>query len=179
MSDETLQTDFNKFGSGEFEFGKWPTPFADAAIEILELVHSPRRRWPDDAAFHYRMGSLLRSHYDVDLVARIYVYEPDKVYRVAFDRISAMRLLDEGGLLELWAKTEELGGRPGQTTFRVRNHAWTAESIVSFLATDGWSFVIASDNECLEVVSANPPVIDEEPLEASSPDCHERGEGDR
>jgi hypothetical protein len=74
-----------------------------------------------------------------------------------------MRLLDEGGLLEFWEKTKELGGRPGKTTFRVRNHAWTDESFVSFLATnDGWSFVIASDNECLEVLSANPPTITEE-----------------
>lgn len=167
MSDATSEADIHKFGSGEFEFGEWATPFADADIEILEFVHSPRRPWPDDAPFHYRMGSLLRSHNDADLVARIYVYEPEKVYRVTFDRISAVRLLDEGGLLEIWAKTEELGGRPGQTTFLVRNHAWTEESVLSFLATDGWSFIIASDNECLEVVSANPPRIEEESSETS------------
>lgn len=162
MSGPTSQTETFKFGSGVFEFGEWKTPFADATIEVLEVVHSPPRRWPEAAAPHYRTNSLLRSHAAADLVARIYAYGLDKIFRVTFDTIEAMRLLDEGGLVELWAKTEALGGRPAQTTFRARNHAWTEESVLSFLATDGWSFMIASDNECLEVVSTNPPVIVEE-----------------
>lgn len=93
---------------------------------------------------------------------RVYLYESDKIYRVTFDAISAVRLLDEGGLLEFWGKTAEFGSRPGRTTFRVRNHGWTKESPISFLCSDGWSFVIASQNECLEVVSTDPPKIAEE-----------------
>ncbi|MGQ3278712.1 MAG: hypothetical protein ACT6WE_19475, partial [Shinella sp.] len=138
------------------------TPFTDASIEILEVAYAPRRPWPANQLPHYRTNSLLREHDDSDLVARIYSYDANKIYRVAFPWVSAMRLLDEGGLLEFWGKTKELGSRPGQTTFRVRNHAWTRESLLSFLVTDGWSFVVASDNECLEVLSVAPPTITEE-----------------
>lgn len=146
-----------KFGSGEFEFGEWVTPFTDAEIEILEVLYSPKRER------HYRIDSLLPEHDDRDLVARIYIPDTDKIYRVVFPWISAMRLLDEGGLMELWVKTREFGGRPGQTTFRVRNHAWVRESFASFMSTDdGWSFVIASRNECLEVLTMTAPIITEE-----------------
>lgn len=102
-----------------------------------------------------------------DLVARVCSLDTKSIYRLVFPAIAAMRLLDEGGLLEFWQKTQKLGGRPGLTTFRVRNHAWAHESVVSFLGSDGWSFVIASDNECLEVVSVSAPIITEE--RASSP----------
>jgi hypothetical protein len=129
------------FGSGEFEFGEWPTPFTDAAVEILDVTYG------------------LQAQDARSLVARVRTRDPQTIYRIEFAAISAMRLVDEGGLVAFWQKTAELGGRPGRTTFRVRNHAWTLESVVSFLATDGWSFVIASDDECLEVVSATAPTI--------------------
>ncbi|MBX3582547.1 MAG: hypothetical protein KF810_11670 [Rhizobiaceae bacterium] len=130
-----------QFGSGRFEFGEWTTPFTDAEVEILEVAY----------AANEQDGS--------DLVARIHARDTNTIYRLVFPTIAAMRLLDEGGLLQFWQKTSELGGRPGRTTFRVRNHAWTRESVVSFLASDGWSFVIASENDCLEVVSATVPTI--------------------
>jgi hypothetical protein len=129
------------FGSGDFEFGEWTTPFTDAAVEILEVVYAALGQ----------DGS--------ELVARIRARDANTTYRVAFRTIAAVRLLDEGGLLEFWQKTADLGGRPGRTTFRVRNHAWTRESVLSFLVSDGWSFVIASDTECLEVVSVSVPTI--------------------
>lgn len=148
-----------KFGSGEFEFGEWATPFTDAAVEILEIAYAPRDTGPH---MPVHAPSHLRGQDGRDLVARVHARDAKSIYRVVFPVIAAMRLLDEGGLIELWQKTQELGGRPGRTTFRVRNHAWTHESVVSFLASDGWSFVIASDDECLEVVSLTAPIITEE-----------------
>jgi hypothetical protein len=159
MSDPESTDPRDPFGTGRFKFGEWVTPFTDARIEILEVVHSPIRPWPAGDAPHYRTNSLLREHDDNDLVARIYAYDAKAIYRVKFASISAMRLLDEGGLAELWEETEAFGGRPGQTTFRVRNHAWTSESVLSFIETGGWSFVIASANECLEVVSSVAAII--------------------
>lgn len=128
-------------GAGAFAFGEWRTPFTDAAVEIHDLRYAPRER---DRA---------------ELVVRVHVREAGVTYRVVFPTIAAMRLLDEGGLLDFWQQTERLGGRPGRTCFRVRHHAWTRESPVSFLASDGWSFVIASEDDCLEVVSASAPTI--------------------
>ena len=129
------------FGSGEFEFGEWVTPFTDAAVDILEVKYGG----------HGQGGS--------ELVVRLHARDENATYRLVFPTIAAVRLLDESGLLEFWQKTSDLGGRPGRTTFRVRNHAWTRESPLSFQPTDGWSFVIASDNECLEVVSVAAPAI--------------------
>jgi hypothetical protein len=144
MSGLEGSTTGGKFGSGEFEFGEWSTPFTDAAVVILDVTYAPRAQ----------NGG--------ELVARVHARDADTIYRLVFPTIAAMRLLDEGGLLEFWQKTEELGRRPGRATFRIRNHAWARESVVSFLASDGWSFVIASDDECLEVVSATVPTITEE-----------------
>jgi hypothetical protein len=73
--------------------------------------------------------------------------------------VIAFRVLDEHGLDEFWEKTTELGGRPGRTTFRVRNHLWTKESPLSFLGTDGWSFVLVTNSDCIEVVCKAPPVV--------------------
>lgn len=151
-----------KFGSGEFEFGEWTTPFTDAPVEILEVAYAPRGTEP-----HMLVHASSRDQEGRDLVARVCSLDTKSIYRLVFPAIAAMRLLDEGGLLEFWQKTQKLGGRPGLTTFRVRNHAWAHESVVSFLGSDGWSFVIASDNECLEVVSVSAPIITEE--RASSP----------
>jgi hypothetical protein len=148
-----------KFGSGAFEFGEWTTPFTDAAVDILEVSYAPGPAPPPPA--HRHAASPLREHDGSDLVVRVHDRDAGVTYRLAFPTIAAMRLLDEGGLLEIWQKTTELGGRPGRTTFRVRNHAWTNESVLSFLASDGWSFVIASDDACLEVVSATAPAITE------------------
>jgi hypothetical protein len=40
-----------------------------------------------------------------------------------------------------------LGGRPGQTTFRVRNHDWSKEGLLPWLhgTEEGWSYVIAHE----------------------------------
>ena len=129
---------------GDFEFGGWTTPFTDIAVQILDVSYAPR------------------AQNGTQLVARIYVPERGATYRLVFPTIAAMRLLDECGLLEFWQKTEELGGRPGQTSFRVRNHAWAHESVLSFLPSNGWSFVIATEDDCLEVVSQIAPTITEE-----------------
>ena len=80
---------------------------------------------------------------------------------MTFSEVSAFRALDEGGLPEFWWETKARGGRPGLTTFRVRNHAWSHESFLSFFhgTAEGWSHVIATDGLCVEVVARNPPEI--------------------
>jgi hypothetical protein len=80
-----------------------------------------------------------------------------------FQQVSAFRVLDEHGLMEFWGETTRQGGMPAQSTFRVRNHGWTKESMLSFLPTDGWSYVVATDFDCVEIVSANPPLVTLEP----------------
>jgi hypothetical protein len=133
-----------QFGDGKFAFSSWPTPFENAKIELRRVTYRPRS---------------LSALDDDDLIISVGVRDANLVYRLTFRVVTAFRVLDEGGLVQLWAKTEEMGGRPGRTTFRVRNHHWSKESIVSFLPTDGWSYLIASDDECVEIVTRIPPTI--------------------
>ncbi len=117
----------------------WRTPFENARVE-LERVE-----------YLYLQGGALRFW--------VRDYDASSLYLVFFEVVSAFRVLDEHGLLELWEKTSELGGRPAARTFKVRNHAWTKESPITFLASDGWSYIMATDFDCIEIVSVTPPEI--------------------
>lgn len=136
------------FGDGKFEFGRWETPFENTSVDVIDLAWGAGPLWP--------------------LVVRVQVAGSDEatqaddpLCRVTFSEVSAFRALDEGGLPEFWWETKARGGRPGLTTFRVRNHAWSHESFLSFFhgTAEGWSHVIATDGLCVEVVARNPPEI--------------------
>ncbi|WP_154674637.1 hypothetical protein [Mesorhizobium erdmanii] len=127
----------NHFGDGAFAFQPWKTPFENSDIELVDVAYSEGRA----------------------LIFRVRAHESGSIYRVCFEHVSAFRVLDEHGLLELWEKTRESGGRPARTTFQVRNHLWTKESTISFVTSDGWSYVVASHFDCVEVVTANLPSI--------------------
>lgn len=125
------------FGDGAFAFGAWHTPFESMQVELAGVEYEATGR----------------------LAFRVVTIGEGAVFRATFDAVSAFRVLDEHGLDELWRKTAEMGGRPGPTTFRVRNHLWTKESPISFLRSDGWSFVVATDFDCIEIVAADEPSI--------------------
>jgi hypothetical protein len=127
----------NLFGDDKFAFEVWRTPFEDSDIQL--------------AGLNYSEGEALSF--------RVRVQETGSTYRIFFERVSAFRVLDEHGLLELWEKTKELKGRPASTTFKIRNHLWTKESPISFAHSDGWSFVVASDAACVEIVARTAPTI--------------------
>ncbi len=126
------------YGDNQFRFAEWKTAFADAHIDLLDVRY--------DAG----TGTL-----------RFRISDPgtDEIHSIAFPYVSAFRVLDEHGLLELWRMTETLGGRPARTTFKVRNNSWCRESVISFLPSDGWSYVLATEGDCIEIVSATEPSI--------------------
>ncbi len=125
------------FGDGRFSFAPWNTPVAELSVEVVSIEYS---------------GSS-------SLVIRIGVPATGQLWRVTFASVSAFRVLDEHGLLQIWEETAKAAGRPARTTFRVRNHLWTKESVVTFLATDGWSYLLATEDTCVEVVSALEPDV--------------------
>jgi hypothetical protein len=123
--------------------------------------YGPMTRKEDEAEWEAR--SLLRSPFEATLVLLVRIHqtnagEPgyfdDPLYRVTFQEASAFRVLDEGGLSEFWHQTKPLGGRPGQTTFRVRNHDWFSESLLpwnhfEFLSL-GYGAYLAFYDRCRE-----------------------------
>ena len=100
------------------EFAVWSTPIADETdVELLSLTFNAVER---------KLEAVLQGS--------------DGWVLAFFTDVEAFRMLDEGGLMQLWAASAEQP-RPNPTTFRVRGHRWTQESeIVFHLGTnDGWS----------------------------------------
>ena len=133
--------DFNSEGT---EFSRWETPFEHAKVWVRDVVY-------DEGALSFRVKVWL-SETGASL-------DPELAYSVTFAEVSAFRVLDEGGLPDFWTQAPDGGQRA--TSFRVRNHRWAMESSLSFFhgTDEGWSYVISTDAECIEVLSRNAPVI--------------------
>jgi len=152
-----------RFGNGAFEFSQWQTPFENSRIAVLEVAYHSDISLPNQYQSGHQHQSFFKSSWEAKLEIRLYAYDGNCIYRVSFDAVSAFRVLDEHGLTQLWERTAELGGHPGQTTFKVRNHLWAEESLISFPgAQDGWLFVIASDWDCVKIVALTQSTILEE-----------------
>ena len=158
------------WGDGSFEFGRWETPFENTDVELMEIAWGGGPLWRKEHRRGWARRSLLKSPYDARLTVLVRIHETnadesgyvaDPLYRVSFVDVAAFRVLDEGGLSDFWHHTKVLGGRPGQSTFRVRNHDWFKESLLPWIhgSQDGWSFVVATTGDCIEVVALEPPEI--------------------
>jgi hypothetical protein len=87
--------------------------------------------------------------------------EKRAIFRVSSPDSFTFRVLDEHGLVDLWHATSEQGGRPGQSTFGVRNHGWHRESELSFAMSNAdHSFMVATGWACLEIVAGLPPSVE-------------------
>ena len=76
-----------------------------------------------------------------------------------FERVSAFRVLDEHGLVELWNASKN-EARPASTTFKVKGHLWQTESELSWIMENcEYSFMVATLWDCLEVVADCEPDI--------------------
>ncbi len=145
----------------EVEFQPWETSFKNGDITILEVRYGNGGACIEDKNLGIRFKIPATSACDdAGLFVRLFHLETRTVFRIVFEDVSAFRVLDEHGLTELWQATSTQGGRPDKTTFKVRGHAWPKESPVSFVTSNGWSFVIATDWTCVEVVCKEAPRIE-------------------
>ena len=164
MSDNAM------WGDGTIEFSRWETPFENDGkfVDIGEIVHGPEElpNWVWDPP-----PSLLKNPAEASLIALVDVqkrqgFAPPVVYKVVFEGVRSFRVVDESALQEFWGAMGDKGlllGTPLRppATFRVRNHVWSRDAVFSFMreTDDGWSYVIATDNQCLEVLALEPPDI--------------------
>lgn len=122
------------------QFAEWTTGFENDTLSLVSLGLSEERV----------------------LSAVFFSHEKNQQVRFTFIDARAFRILDEGCLLELWAASKKKP-RPAQSTFRVRGHAWQAESPLAwFHGSDqsGFSYLVATDWDCLEVIVYDPPTIE-------------------
>jgi len=121
------------------QFAEWQTIVQDDDLSLVSL----------NLTNDHTLTATFSSHQQQSEVAFI------------FSNARAFRVLDEGGLLELWQAFKEKP-RPAQSTFRVRGHQWQSESPLAWiLGADEpyFSYMIATDWDCLEVVAFDPPEI--------------------
>ena len=129
------------FGNGEPELSRWETPFENAKLWVLGVTYE-QRTLIVDVVVYWSDGEPL---------------SPEPLYSIRFDEVDAFRVFDERGLPGLPAQTSDTG----DSTFRVRNLPWSEESFLSFWqgTVDGWSFMIATEADCVEILARNPPKI--------------------
>ena len=87
--------------------------------------------------------------------------EKEAIVRVSSNHVIAFRVLDEAGLVDLWAAWPAQR-KPGRTTFRATGHKWTEESFLAFLDGSGkprFSYFVSTGDLCLELVCYNEPVV--------------------
>lgn len=126
--------------AGGVQFSAWSTDVENDDLRLLSLSLSEKRV----------------------LTAMFFSREKDRRVRFTFVDARAFRVLDEGGLVELWTASKT-SSRPAETTFRVRGHSWQAESPLAWVhGSDdtGFSYFVATDWDCLEVVVAEQPTVE-------------------
>ena len=139
------------------EFEGWQTPFTGGKVFLVDLSWG-RENWElttSDGKKYQVAGD--SKHRNNDLIARIFHKESESLFEVHYDWVSGFRCLDEHGLDELWgSRSKGLG-----CTFRVKGHGWHRESpLTFFMGNKGeWSHMIVTQDDCLEVVCADTPMI--------------------
>lgn len=154
------------------EFAEWDTPFKVGDVTVLDLRQQTGKWWIEDQKENLRFElPKIADVGDADLVVRVFHVATSTVYAVTFHDVGAFRLLDEHGLTELWSSEANRLGHPARSSFKVRRHQWSKESEVTFqmYATDEWSYVIATDWECVEVVCRETPVVEIETVVKGAP----------
>lgn len=141
--------------SKKVEIGKWETPFIEGDLWIVSVDWGYQRFSIGlSRGYEYMMNAHKK---DYELSIKVFHVPTESVYEVNFEAAETFRVLDERGLLDIWGAE----GWKGVNTAKVRGHPWSEESFLEFFShsTDGWSFLIATDWTCVEVVTESEPDI--------------------
>ena len=151
------------------QFRSWHTPVENDDL-ILGRVRfdsgSPLATFADGSSLSLRSE---QSESRYALVASFVSTEKRAEVTFGFPVVTAFRVVDENGLVELW-EANARHPRPTSSTFRVRGHQWSHESFLAFLDDDdargAFSYLVATQNLCLEVIAHLEPDIEITPLAA-------------
>jgi hypothetical protein len=145
------------------EFAPWSTPIENDRLQLVEVVYGGTGLLidlpPENLRVEVPAG---RDEALPTLSARFLSLDKLKIYQISCWKPSAFRVLDEHGLTELWEAGGEQESKRGNSTFRVRNHLWNRESMLSFamVGEGAYSYLIATDWDCLEIVTHDPPSVE-------------------
>jgi hypothetical protein len=140
-------------------FEPWDSDISDDDLHVMQVQYLRGElqfgiRTGDDEWTTYTRPATLDLPSDLRIL--LFNVTRESVYTIDFYGVSAFRVLDEHGLLEIW----NAGQRPNRALFRVGGHGWTKESELSFfMPGQSFSWMIATSNDCVEVISYNIPKI--------------------
>jgi len=143
---------------GGVQFASWDTPVANDDLTLVSLRYglSPSR-------VEYRDFALALTDegpHPHELEAVFLSREKLTAVVFGFNDVRAFRVLDEAGLVELWSASAQTP-RPSNSTFMVRGHGWQKESdLLWFHGENQYSFMVATNWQCLEVVTSTQPTIE-------------------
>lgn len=136
-------------------FDDWDTPFNEGTIFLVSAAWGGGEwsvSYPNGKSYHLQIPTGTKAI----LTLTLFHLETESVYELRFPSASAFRVLDEGGLLNIWNEIQT-----NHNCFKVKGHAWSEESSVTFAmgSDDGFSFLITTSDDCVEVVCQHPPEI--------------------
>lgn len=113
-----------------------------------------------ERSHHYKIPNphFQNPHY-TELLIRVFFLETEEVYKIKCSNVGAFRVLDEHGLHEIIKDLKKVTTVP---TLKSRNHGWAKESPLSFFmgCDAGWSFLIMTGWDCVEVLTSSEPIIE-------------------
>lgn len=149
------------FTANGVQFSPWDTEVKDDDLTLVSITFkaNPNVSFPNEGV-SVQFGDEEEAPYGF-LDAIFLSREKRSAVQFLFQSVWAFRVLDEGGLMQLWEASSRTP-RPAFATFRVRGHAWQDESaLVWVTGTDKehFSYMVATQNECLEVVTHERPKV--------------------
>ncbi len=155
------QIDVTTRPSNNIEFAPWPTIVEADDLHLVELRYAngaPKIDFPNDGFSLEMQDGAVGDRCDLEAV--FFAREKRAAVVFSFESVSAFRVLDEHGLIDMW-HASATSPRPTSTTFKVRGHGWQAESPLSWEMFDcEFSHMIATGWDCLEVVTTCEPKVE-------------------
>lgn len=147
------------------EVADWPTPFCGKEVWILSAGYSKDNEFGlgIKEEKHYLIGNPhFQNPAGTELLVRVFCLDSEEVYRIQFHDVGGFRILDEHGLLEVWDHlNKDETDWPTYPTLRICHHGWSRESPLSFHmgTSDGWSYMIVTGWDCVEVLTTTEPTV--------------------
>jgi hypothetical protein len=141
------------------EFSPWPTEVENDTLTLVGLKYGGFSR-VDYVQEGYSL-ELQLDYGDIEDGLEVTFISQEKKAGVSFyfEKVSAFRVLDEHGLVDLWNASAN-SPRPAQTTFKVKGHRWQEESELSWVMPNcEYSYMVATGFDCVEVVADCEPTV--------------------
>ena len=148
----------------EITFLRWECELENDSLQVMRVQYLEGglefgTRTGDDELTSYSNPPLIDLK-GSKLVVTVFSLEKSAIFDVSFFGTNGFRVLDEGGLTDIWCHYDKKKavGLGDASLFRLSGHGWSKESFLSFF-NNPFSWMISTSWDCVEVISANEPQV--------------------